>query len=133
MATIRQQRVSELLYEELSILISNELEDPRLTLIDVTHVAVSRDLSSARVYVFHQDDEIARHTVLNGLRNATPFLRRQLAQRCNLRLVPELFFQYDDTPERAARIDELLASIAEERQINSDGEEATQSGEIDSE
>lgn len=119
MTTIRQERVSELLYQELSILIGNELEDPRLSLLTVTRVDVSRDLRSVKVFVTHSDDEVSRRAVLAGLKRATPFLRRQVAQRCGLRVVPEMLFYYDDTPERAARVDELLRQIAAEREERS--------------
>lgn len=116
MATIRQQRVADLLFEELSIMISNELEDPRISYVDVTSVVISRDLRNAKAYVFHRDDEVSQKDVLRGLRDATPYLRRQIAQRCGLRSTPELLFYYDDTPERAARIDELLNLIAQDRE-----------------
>jgi ribosome-binding factor A len=118
MTTIRQQRVAELLFEELSILIGNELDDPRLSLVRVTNVDVSRDLRNVNVYVSHDDDELANRQVLQGLRHATPFLRRQLAVRCSLRAVPELSFHYDDTPEKAARVDQLLRQIAASRSDN---------------
>ncbi len=115
MTTIRQQRVQELLYQELSILIGNELEDPNLALLTVTNVVVSRDLRNAKIYVYHDEDEIPRRLMLRRLDRATPFIRRQLAQRLTLRVVPELSFHYDDTPERAARVDELLQRIRSER------------------
>ncbi|MCB0090874.1 MAG: ribosome-binding factor A, partial [Caldilineaceae bacterium] len=63
-----------------------------------------------------------RKEVLAGLRSATPYLRSQLASRCGLRMVPEILFYYDDTPERAARIDELLSQIAQERGERTDDE-----------
>lgn len=53
--------------------------------------------------------------MLAALRRATPFLRGEIASRCGLRAVPELLFYYDSAPQRAARIDELLRKIAEER------------------
>jgi ribosome-binding factor A len=112
MTTIRQQRVAELLFEELSIMIGNELDDPKLSLVRVTSVNVSRDLRNVNVYVAHDDDELSKRQVLQGLRRATPYLRRQLAVRASLRAVPELSFHYDDTPEKAARVDELLRQIA---------------------
>lgn len=118
MSTIRQQRVAELLYEELSIMIANELNDPRLSLVRVTNVDVSRDLRNVNVYVTHDDEELSKRDVIQGLRHATPFLRRQLAVRCSLRAVPELSFHYDDTPEKAARVDELLRQIATNRSQN---------------
>lgn len=115
MPTIRQQRVAELLFEELSIMIGNELSDPRLSLVRVTSVNVSKDLRNVNVYVTHDDDELSKRDVLQGLRHAMPFLRRRLALRASLRAVPELSFHYDDTPERAARVDELLRQIAASR------------------
>jgi ribosome-binding factor A len=118
MTTIRQQRVAEMLYEELSIMIANELSDPRLSLVRVMSVDVSRDLRNVKVYVAHDDDDLSKREVLQGLRHATPFLRRQLAVRAGLRAVPELSFYYDDTPEKAARVDELLRQIASSRGEN---------------
>lgn len=128
MFTIRQERAAELLYQELLILIGNELDDPLLELLTVTHVVVSRDLRVAKVYV-HQDnsaaisvaisaaiDEMQQSTILARLKRATPFLRHKIAQRVKLRAVPELLFYYDETPAQAARVDELLQRIAEERQ-----------------
>lgn len=122
MATIRQQRVTGLLFEELSIMVANELDDPKLGLITVVDVQVSRDLRNAKVFVNHQQEEVSRREVLKGLERATPYLRSQLAERCSLRMVPELLFYYDDTPEKAARVDELLRQIASEREANGDQE-----------
>jgi ribosome-binding factor A len=116
MATIRQERVSELLFQELSIIISNDLEDPRLSLLTVTNLDVSRDLRTVKVYVSHSDESVSRRSVLVGLKNASAYMRRQIAERCGLRVVPELIFYYDDSPERAARVDELLRQIAAERE-----------------
>ena len=120
MTTIRQQRVTELLYEELSIMVANELDDPKLSLVTVLGVQVSKDLRNAKVYVNHQEEEVSRKEVLKGLERATPYLRSQLAERCSLRMVPELLFYYDDTPEKAARVDEILRQIAEERAQHGD-------------
>ena len=114
--TIRQERAAELLYQELSILIGAELDDPALELLQVTNVVVSRDLRVAKVYI-HQDSDIQRSVVLARLKKAAPFLRRQLAQSVTFRAIPELLFYYDDTPDQAARVDALLQSIAEEREI----------------
>lgn len=115
MTTIRQQRVSELLFEELSIMIGNELTDPRLSLVQVTSVVVSKDLRNVKIYVSHDNEEVTKEQVLKGLRHATPFLRRQIATRATLRSVPELLFYYDDTPEKAARVESLLRQISSER------------------
>jgi len=116
MNTIRQQRVAELLYEELSIMVSNELDDPKLSLVIVTRVEISRDLRNAKVFVNHQQEDVTPREVLKHLRRAMPYLRSQIAVRCSMRMVPELNFAYDDIPAKAARVDELLRSLAQERE-----------------
>lgn len=121
---IRQQRVAGLLFEEMSIMLAGELADPRISLVTVTDVRVSKDLRNARIYVSHQDEEVPRRDVLKALRSATPFVRGQLAERLGLRVVPELIFTYDDTPEKVARVDEILRQIAAEREQNDSGPDA---------
>jgi len=115
---IRQQRVAELLFEELTIMVSGELSDPRVSLAEIIKVDISKDLRNAKVYVHHGDESVPRRDFLKGLQHATPWLRGQLALRCGLRVVPELYFSYDDAPERIARVDELLRQIASERAAN---------------
>lgn len=115
MATIRQQRISGLLREELDIMVGHELEDPRVSLVKVTDVIVSRDIRNAKIYVHHNDDEVTPKDVLAGLRSAASYLRGEIAIRCGLRMTPELLFYYDETPEKALRIEQLLRQIAEER------------------
>src|SRR5262245_31713044 len=105
MSTIRQQRLAELLFQELSIMVSSELDDPKLSLVKVTNVDVSKDLRHVKVFVSHDDEEMTKRDVLQGLKRATPYLRSQIAVRCSLRAVPELFFTYDEAPAKAARVD----------------------------
>lgn len=114
MVTRRQQRVAEMMREELTILIGAELTDPRLAdaMVNVTAVEVSPDLRSARVYVEHQLPRESSRGVLEALRHAESYLRRALIESLDLRFVPELTFHIDDTGERARRIDALLDSLS---------------------
>lgn len=116
MTNIRQERIARLLFEELSIIISSELSDPKLSLVHVTDVTISRDLRNAKVFVSHDEDDVTRNEVLRRLKHALPYMRSEVAVRCGLRMAPELLFYYDETPERAERIDMLLQQIATERQ-----------------
>jgi len=111
----RQRRVTGLLLEELSILIGNELADPRLSLVNVTDVIVSKDLHNVRVFVNHDNETISPREVISRLTKAAPFLRGQIAERLSLRFVPELSFAYDESPARINRIQDLLRQIASER------------------
>lgn len=97
-------------------MLAGELQDPRVSLVEVIKVDISKDLRNAKIFVHHADDAVSRKELLKALQHATPYLRGQLAVRCGLRMVPELYFAYDDSPEKAARIDELLRQIAAERE-----------------
>jgi ribosome-binding factor A len=112
--THRQQRVSELLREELSLLIQAELNDPRLedALVTVTHVDITPDLMNARVFVDHALALEAAGAILEALRHAEPFLRRMLAESLDLRAVPSLTFHIDTVEQRARRVDAILDQIA---------------------
>lgn len=113
--TIRQQRVAGLLFQELSIMLANELEDPRLGAVTVTGVVVSKDLRNVKVFVSHDDPAISPREVIRRLQHAMPYLRSQVAERLTLRMVPELHFTYDDSPAKVGRLDVIFRQIAEER------------------
>ena len=101
MTTRRQQRIAELLHEELGILIT-DLVDTRLddAMVNVTRVDVSQDLRNARVYVEHALPRDKSKQVLEALYHAEGFLRQALLENLNLRYLPHLSFQVDDTGER---------------------------------
>jgi ribosome-binding factor A len=111
---IRQQRVKGLLQEELMTLIPGELEDPKLALVAVTDVVVSKDLKNVRVFVNHLDEEVSQKEVISLLNKAMPFFRAQIAERLSTRTVPEITFAYDDSASRAGRLDEIFRQIKEE-------------------
>jgi ribosome-binding factor A len=110
MTTRRQERIAEVLQEELSLLVAAELEDPDLAdaMVNVTRVEVSADLRNARVFVEHDQPARFSRRVLERLHHAEGYLRRQLAESLNLRYVPQLTFTVDDTAVRGRRVDEIL-------------------------
>jgi ribosome-binding factor A len=117
MTSRRQERIAEVLTEELGLLIASELTDPRLedAMVTVTDVQVSADLGNARVFIQHAlPDSQTRH-VLSALQHSTTFLRRALVENLHLRVVPELHFVVDDTEKRASHVDDILDQIAAER------------------
>lgn len=116
MPTRRQERVSEMMREELSLLIGAELFDPRLAdaMVSVTAVEVSQDLRNARVYVEHNLPSDRSVEVLSALRHAESYLRRAVVENLDLRFVPMLTFHIDEANQRGRRIDALLDTIAGE-------------------
>lgn len=107
----RMNRVDEEFKRELGKIIDQDLKNPNITgLISVTKVKTSSDLKNAKVYISILNSKSKKNT-LEGLKNATGFIRSELARRVNLRYTPELIFELDETMEYGARIDKILKEI----------------------
>jgi ribosome-binding factor A len=112
---VRAQRIAERIREEMAeILVTGELKDPRLVGIFVTDVTVDRELAFADVYVSALEGRERATDVLAGLRVASGYVRHLLASRVALRSFPSLRFHWDETPERAERLEHVLDGIREE-------------------
>src|SRR5579862_2660172 len=104
----RTGRVSEAVREELSEIISFELEDPRLNDLVVTEVHVSPDMRHAHVKVGVEASNPNPNKALKALDHASHYLRHELATRLGLRRTPELHFALDEHPEAPQRVEILL-------------------------
>ncbi|MDD6796126.1 MAG: 30S ribosome-binding factor RbfA [Clostridiaceae bacterium] len=110
MANYRGGRINEEFKREISDLIRNELKDVRLTaMISVTSVKVTKDLRYAKVYVsiFAKNEEEKKEN-LEALKSAAGFVRREIAQRINLRYSPQILFEIDDSLDYGMKIDSLI-------------------------
>jgi len=107
----KQGRVAERIKQVLSELLQFEVSDPRLVGATVLDVEVDGELMYATVYVTSLDGQEARAEVLDGLDNATGYLRRELAARLTVRRVPELRWKWDETVPYASHIEDLLNSL----------------------
>jgi ribosome-binding factor A len=119
----RLRRIGARIREELSVMLLMEVQDPRLGGISVTDVKVDRELAYADIFVSALEGQERAQEVLDGLRSAAGFLRRQLAARIDLRVFPRLRFHWDPTPERADKIERVLATLREEEPIADEPEE----------
>jgi ribosome-binding factor A len=105
----RTDRIASEIRSALAMLIVSEIEDPRGRMGVVTGVKVTADMSLCRVYVRSiQGDEQGKAELLAGLQKSSAFLRRELAHRVSMLRMPRLEFFYDDVPDQAARVEELL-------------------------
>lgn len=105
----RLVRINDEIMREVAHIIKFDLKDPRIAEItSVTKVETSSDLAYAKVYVSIYGDEGRKKEVVSVLKNASGFIRKEIAERINLRTTPELKFILDDSIEYAARIDELI-------------------------
>ena len=105
------RRVDEAIRQVLGDAVSGDLKDPRVGFITVTDVRTSADLRHARVYVSVLGDAEQRQASLDGLRSAHGFLQSRLASELRLKRTPMLEFSYDDTTDRAMRVDALIEEI----------------------
>jgi ribosome-binding factor A len=108
MSSDRMRRVDEAIREVIGDAVACELKDPRVGFVTVTDVRTSADLRHARVYVSVLGDADQRQATLDGLHSAHGYLQRRIASELRLKHTPTLTFAYDDTSERAMRLDALI-------------------------
>ena len=109
--SIKRERTSERIHQILSGLLMREISDPRLQAITVTEVTLDPELMTAKVYVSAMGDEDRETEVMQGLRRAGGFLRREVGKRIRLRHTPELHFYWDSTLAQADRIHAIISSL----------------------
>lgn len=127
----RTDRVGDQIQRDLAVLIQREIKDPRLGMVTISHVKVSKDLSYADIYITvlalgDQDEVEAIAASLKVLRSAAGFLRSELARGIKLRVMPELRFHFDESIERGRRLHSLIEDAYRKenaRKPESDNEE----------
>ena len=107
----RANRVAQSIKEELSSMLLFEVSDPRLSAVYITHVKVDRELAYANIFVSALEGSERSEEILDGFESAAGYLRRQLAQKIQLRSFPNLRFHWNPIPENADRIDRLISSL----------------------
>jgi ribosome-binding factor A len=116
----RTQRLDSQIQQELMDLLQREMKDPRIGFATVTRVETARDLGHARVWVsvYGTDEDQARS--MDALRDATPWLRRRLGERLQIRHVPQLTLRRDESIESGDRVLRILRELEAGREA--DGE-----------
>jgi len=115
------RRVDEAIRHVIGDAVAGDLKDPRVGFVTVTDVRTSPDLSHARVYVSvlggggeaggagGPSTQAEREASLEGLRSAHGFLQARIAGELHLKRTPTLEFAYDETTDRAMRVEQLLS------------------------
>jgi len=105
----RPERVADIIRLELARVLREDVRDPRVGFVTLTDVQLSPDLRSARVFVstLEQDEQ----ETLDALGRATPFIRRALARKAELRFTPRLQFVFDRSLATGSRVESLLQEI----------------------
>lgn len=107
----RTNRVDELLREEIGVVLSREIADPRIGFATITRVETTPDLRHAEVWVSVIGQPAERTAALTALGRAMPFIRHRLGAQLRLRRIPEFHVRLDDTAERGTRVLRLLSDL----------------------
>jgi ribosome-binding factor A len=117
----RTERLGEQIRQEASEVLARDVHDPGVGFVTLTRVHVTPDLQIARIYYTSLGDAAACTATERALRRVTPFVRRKLGRRLQLRRVPELEFVFDRSVAHQARVEQLLQEIhAQDASVSDD-------------
>lgn len=118
----RSERVAEQIHRDLAVLIRERIKDPRVGMVTLLDVSVSKDLAHAKIWFDVLNAEQASEAE-DTLNHAAGFLRRELGRGLKLRVTPELKFFYDDTQVRGNSLSALIdKAVAEDQAVHADDE-----------
>ncbi|MDO4430592.1 MAG: 30S ribosome-binding factor RbfA [Lonepinella koalarum] len=121
----RSDRVAQELQKEVAVILQREVKDPRIGMVTVSDVEVSKDLAYAKVFVtfLFDQDEVAVEQGMKGLEKAAPYIRTLLGKAMRLRIVPELRFIYDQSLVEGMRMSNLVTNVIRQDQERHIGDE----------
>ena len=108
--TFKIDRIASNFVKEISYILATEIRDEDIKFVTITDCKVTNDLSFAKVY-FTVLDESKKETTLKALKDASGFIRRMLADRVDIRHIPELQFVYDESIEYGKKIEDIIEDI----------------------
>ncbi len=111
MTSIKQDRISGRIRQILSVLLLRDVADPRLQGLTITEVEIDPELMYARVYVNALGEEDRQPEVMQALKQAKGFLRREVGKRLRVRKIPDLAFYWDASLDRGERINQLISRL----------------------
>lgn len=110
--SLKIDRLNNIIMREISAILMTEVKDPNVKFVTITSVRTTNDLSFTKVYFTSLKDEFRKETI-KALRNASGFIRKELANRIEIRHVPKIEFIYDESIEYGRRIEDKINEIHE--------------------
>jgi len=110
----RQEKLAQAIKREVSNIIHDELNDPRLGFVTITAVELSSDYRYTKVFFSVLGPQEEYEKTNEALLSASGFIRKLLAQRIRMRFVPEIIFKEDHSGEYSVRIQEVIEEIKQE-------------------
>lgn len=110
----RIEKINHALQKEISTIVLFEIKDPRLKLVTITHVDISRDLQYAKVYFSSLGSATEVKEVQSGLDSARGFIRKLIGQRIRMRYTPQIDFIFDKSIEYGIQIEQAIEKVKNE-------------------
>lgn len=110
--SIKIDRINSIFIKEISYILANEIKDNDIKFVTITDCKVTNDLSFAKIYFTVLDSSKIKETSL-ALKNASGFIRKQLAERVDIRHTPELNFIFDESIDYGKKIEDKIRQIHE--------------------
>jgi len=114
MKSFRLERLQNEIKKILNSALSTKLNDHRLEWVIISEVIISKDLNYAKVYFTHYNNPLGHQQIKEILIIASGFFKKQIAGAKLMRTIPEITYFYDETEDRAAKVDALLASVKDD-------------------
>ncbi len=114
MNKVKIERIESDFLREISMIIETEVKNELLKQVTLTDIEITNDLSFAKVY-FRVLDDSKKEEILASLKKASPFIRKCLSKRIEIRHIPELTFIYDESIEYGEKIENILNNINKEK------------------
>lgn len=108
----RTKRIEAEMKKEISLLMANEIKDPRLSaMASITAIELTNDLSQAKIFISVLGDREDKENSLAGLESSKGFIKKELGNRLKLRHIPDLIFKLDETIEHGLYMDKLIDEV----------------------
>ena len=121
----RTLKISSQMQKELSKILAEDINDPRLSdvIFSITEVEVTNDLSYADIFVSVLGDENKKESVIEALDQAKGYMKKLIGERMRLRSMPEFRFKYDNSIEHGVYMDKLIAETIKRDEKNAKNRE----------
>jgi len=104
----RAERISGKIQHAITDLLSKKMQDPRIEMATISDVKMTPDLRVAYVYITVYGDKNKSFEALEGFKNSKGFIKKRIAPKLGLKYMPDIKFIYDDSFDKAAKMDELI-------------------------
>ena len=108
---IRIERLQEVIKQRVSQIVQFELSDPRIGIVTITKIKLSKDMSECVVYYSTLGSPQDRSKCKHALDHSTGFIQREVAHILHTRVTPHLTFIFDPSIEGSARISAMLREV----------------------